>query len=605
MKQDGHFLCKSGFTTMLNLILIILLSGCGDFLGGQPGEQPLDGNPSVAVRSSVYVGPECPNGGITVETGIDENGNGVLDTAEIDETQIVCNGDDGIDGVAGADGADGTNVADGLTALTSITDEPAGPSCANSGKKIEVGLDDNGNGVLDPDEVDDIDYVCNGEDGQNGKDPVYDLTRISVSSDGVEGDASSSRASLSSDGRYIAFESDATNLVPNDTNGVRDIFVRDTVSGSIQRVSVATGGGQADGPSYKASISDDGRYVAFESTATNFVDGDINGTLDTFVYDRINGTTGLVSVGYFALAQGNSASGRPSISADGRYVAFESAADNVVPDDTNGAIDVFVRDMVDGVTTRVSVNSSEEEANGNSSKASISADGRYVAFESTATNLARVGPYGGGSDTNGVADIFVRDKVAGSTWYVSTYQALTCEGSSCWYDPALADSGSYNPSISANGEYVAFVSDATNLVPNDTNGVRDVFVRNNAKLGEPTCVSVNSGGWQEANGASDSWPSITAGGEYVAFQSDATNLVLVDTNGQKDLFVRNMYTGAIIRVSVDPDMMGSNGSSGSRPFISANGGYVGFSSTADNLVPNDTNGERDIFRAINPFYYHP
>jgi Tol biopolymer transport system component len=185
---------------------------------------------------------------------------------------------------------------------------------------------------------------------------------------------------------------------------VEDIFVRDTVTGRTTRVSVSSRERQANAGSQQASISADGRYVAFVSFASNLVAGDTNGTWDVFMRDTAKGKTTRVSVSSGG-QQGNDQSGTPSISADGRYVAFYSYASNLVAGDTNGKADVFVRDTVTGRTTRVSVSSRERQGNGYSYEPSISTDGRYVAFYSLASNLVA-------GDTNTAGDIFVRDRRA-------------------------------------------------------------------------------------------------------------------------------------------------------------------------------------------------
>ncbi|MEW6746961.1 MAG: hypothetical protein AB1486_29850 [Planctomycetota bacterium] len=283
-------------------------------------------------------------------------------------------------------------------------------------------------------------------------------TRVSIDSWGVEGDGDSSGSSISADGRYVAFESWATNLVAGDTNERIDVFVYDRQIEQTTRVSVDSTGVEGNNWSWHSSISADGRYVAFESLATNLVAGDTNGDVDVFVHDRQSGQTTRVSVDSYGV-QGNSESGVPSISADGRYVAFESWATNLVAHDTNGEVDVFVHDRQTGQTTRVSLDSWGVEGDGDSSGSSISADGRYVAFESWATNLVA-------GDTNGVVDAFVHDRQSRQTTRVSV-DSSGVEG----------NNDSRYRSISADGRYAAFHSRATNLVVGDTNSKCDVFVR--------------------------------------------------------------------------------------------------------------------------------
>ncbi|ANK91567.1 MULTISPECIES: TolB family protein [Rhizobium] len=341
-------------------------------------------------------------------------------------------------------------------------------------------------------------------------------TRINVDSEGGEAFGGySGQPSVSADGRYVAFDSGAFNLVAGDTNGSFDIFVHDLQFGTTTRVSVDSGGVQGNGHSTEPSISNDGRYIAFQSAASNLVAGDTNFRSDIFVRDLQLGTTTRVSVDS-AGVQGDGHSNHASISNDGRYVAFDSTADNLVAGDTNGFQDVFVRDLQLGMTTRVSVGSEGGQANFGGVEPSISGDGRYVAFRSDSSNLVA-------GDTNGTSDIFVRDLQLGTTTRVSVYSAGGEANGFC-----------FEPSISADGRYVAFTSEATNLVAGDTNGTPDVFVRD-LQLNTTTRVSVDSAGG-EANYSSYE-PSISADGRYVTFASDATNLFAGDTNGATDTFV--------------------------------------------------------------------
>jgi Tol biopolymer transport system component len=403
-------------------------------------------------------------------------------------------------------------------------------------------------------------------------------TRVSVATGGGQANFDSFDPSISADGRYVAFTSNATNLVSGDTNGDWDIFVHDRQTGQTTRVSVATGGGQANLASLDPSISADGRYVAFVSAATNLVSGDTNNFQDIFVHDRQTGQTTRVSVASDG-TQANGHSYDPSISADGRYVAFASLASNLVSGDTNGAWDVFVHDRQTGETTRVSVASDGTQAIGFffGSSPSISADGRYVAFDSWATNLVS-------GDTNDKPDVFVHDRQTGQTTRVSVSS-----------DGTQANNGANYPSISADGRYVAFESSSTNLVSGDTNSVTDIFVHDR-QTGQTTRVSVSSDGTQ-ANGGpgwSGKTSSISADGRYVAFHSYADNLVSGDTNSATDIFVHDRQTGVTTRVSIASDGTQANGFSSS-PSISADGRYVAFMSGATNLVSGDTNNARDVF----------
>ena len=257
----------------------------------------------------------------------------------------------------------------------------------------------------------------------------------------------------------MAFRSAATNLVADDTNGVWDIFVRDTVNGITTRVSVDSDGNEVNGASDFACISSNGLFVAFTSDASGLVTGDTNGRADTFLHDMVTGATTRVSVSSTG-TEGNSDSyNNPSLSADGRYVAFRSLASNLVAGDTNATSDIFLRDTLNLTTTRVSVTSSGTGANGYSDYPNLSPDGRYVAFRSSASNLVS-------GDTNARDDIFLHDTLNGVTTRVS----LAAGG-------AQANGTSDVPFLSTNARYMVFQSLASNLVRDDTNGKSDIFVR--------------------------------------------------------------------------------------------------------------------------------
>ncbi|MBI5606907.1 MAG: FG-GAP repeat protein [Deltaproteobacteria bacterium] len=362
-------------------------------------------------------------------------------------------------------------------------------------------------------------------------------TQVSVASDGTQGHGVSLNPSISLDGRYVAFDSAAANLVPGDTNNRKDIFVHDRQTGQTTRVSVASDGSQGIDNSYSPSISGDGRFVAFTSTAANLVPGDKNSGSDIFVHDRQTGQTTLVSVASDG-TQGNNDSWDPSISGDGRFVAFTSFASNLVPGDTSGRYDIFVHDRQTGQTTLVSVASDGSQANDSSYGSSISADGRYVVFQSSATNFVP-------ANTKNGLDIFVHDRQTGQTTLVSVAS-----------DGTQANGYSWSPAISANGRYVVFKSYAANLVPGDTNGQEDIFAYDR-QTGKTTRVSVASDGTQ-ANGYSWS-PAISANGRYVAFGSHATNLVPGDTNGKMDVFIYDSGLSTDAATNVTPHTATLNG----------------------------------------------
>jgi Tol biopolymer transport system component len=345
---------------------------------------------------------------------------------------------------------------------------------------------------------------------------------VSVNSNEVRGDNYSYTGSFTPDLRYVAFHSWSTNLVPGDTNGPypvgRDVFVRDRLNGTTTRVNVSSSGAQGNGESYHASISADGRYVAFTSHATNFAVGDSNGVEDVFVRDVVNGITERVNLDS-AGAQADGACLAPSISADGRYVVFQGAATNLVVGDTNGSWDVFVRDRLNGTTERVSVDSSGAQADGNSDSAVITPDGRYVAFRSVGTNLVA-------GDTNGKTDAFLHDRQTGAVERISI-------GSS----GAEGDGDSISGALTPDARYVVFASVASNLVPGDTNGRWDAFVRDR-QLATTQRVSLGANGVQGDESSGLQGLSISANGQFVAFGSRA-RLVAADANNYYDVYVRD------------------------------------------------------------------
>jgi Tol biopolymer transport system component len=421
-------------------------------------------------------------------------------------------------------------------------------------------------------------------------------TRVSVATNGGQGYGECfGPPEISADGRYVVFASSSSNLVAFDSNGCADIFVRDRLTKTTIRVSVAGSNTQANGSSQgPLAISADGRYVVFCSQATNLVAGDTSGHADVFVRDCVAKTTTRVSIATDG-SEGDDHSGSRgiAISADGRYVAFDSDASNLVTGDTNGCSDIFVRDRGTSTTTRVSLASDGSQANDGCSGVSISADGRYVAFASTASNLR----YG---DANGTFDIFVRDRVDHTTACASVSDVSGDIGNDI----------SSNPVISADGRYVAFSSNADNLVNDDDNGMTDTFLRDLKTTGIVTgthLVSVATDVSQlrgaQGNAVSGTLGiSISADGRYVAFNSNASNLVDGDTNSSPDAFVRDTTANTTARVSLsNSGVQGNLGSDAAGqatprgPSISDDGRNVAFISRSSNLVPSDTNNVADIF----------
>jgi Tol biopolymer transport system component len=388
------------------------------------------------------------------------------------------------------------------------------------------------------------------------------IERVSVASDGSQAEYSSLAPAVSAEGRYVAFDSHASNLVPEDANDTTDVFRHDRSTGETIRVSVASDGAEANGPSQYPSINADGRYIAFRSEATNLVAPSPLSLPAVYVHDCETGDTVLVAEGV---------DGFPSISYDGRFVAcatyyglgpiylhdlltgeteavsvasdghiassatypdlsahasrivFSSSAADLVPGDTNGYLDVFIRDRATSTTFRANMAGDSAQADGpTGSITAISPDGRYITFDSRAANLVA-------HDTNGLGDVFIHDTDTGATnrANLSTVGAQTEE-----YD-------SYSPDISSHGRYVVFVSADPGLIADDTNGRQDVFIRDTV-AGTTERASVAFDG-SEANGPSW-WAAISASGRCVAFLSEASNLVPDDTNEWSDIFVYDQPT---------------------------------------------------------------
>ncbi|MEV4493953.1 hypothetical protein AB0K04_28050 [Micromonospora coxensis] len=387
------------------------------------------------------------------------------------------------------------------------------------------------------------------------------LVRVSTSSAGGQADRDSgiNRVAISADGRYVAFDSYASNLVTGDTNQASDVFVSDVLTGAVERVSVATGGGQiTDGFAIDPDISADGRYVVFSAyTSVLTPEPTRNNIGNVFVHDRVARTTTLLTV-----RQTGASHGHASISGDGRRVVYTSSGSSSAS--RQGSV-IHLSERADAGTRRMSVPIAVTGAS-----PEISDDGRHVVFSTTAPLVA--------SDRNGVSDVYLRDIDRGSTERVST-------------PPGGGDSDdtSNYPAVSADGRYVAFVTYADNLVPGDDDqGV--VLVDRARGVIELMTVSV-TGRPLEFSGY---WPSVSGDGRYVAFMSADQNLVPGDRNFVGDIFLRDRRRRVTEVLSVAPD--GSLGNAYSwRTAVSRNGRHVVFASDASNLVPGDINGRRDVF----------
>lgn len=446
-------------------------------------------------------------------------------------------------------------------------------------------------------------------------DPHGAISRASVSSSGKQsnGNSSVSSASISPDGRYVAFVSSATNFVEGlsqeqclahdptsaaDEDPCTQIYMRDRVKGTTTLVSVSNSGEAGDSNSDNAAISVDGRYVVFESVAANLFAGDTTASWDLFVHDTVSRRTERIpaapSAPYESIQFNVGGFFVPTISADGRYVAFQSPASGIVPEDTNGDWDAFVYDRATGSRERVSVSSSGRQSDSTQNfqrywlSPSISADGRYVAFQSEDDLVD--------GDTNGVVDDFVHDRLTRTTERISV--------SSTGEQGNAASKRSQIPAtrISADGRYVAFASSASNLVAQDTNEAIDVFVRDRV-ASRTVRVSISSSG-AEAEGAQAGRVrallfqvfSMSLDGRYVAFESFADNLAPGDQDGQPDVFLHDVLTQTTTLVTLSPTGEESlEEKFALMPSVSGDGRFVAFSSQASNLVEGDTNGVADVF----------
>lgn len=396
-------------------------------------------------------------------------------------------------------------------------------------------------------------------------------TRVSVDSQGAAANWYSGQSVVSRDGRHVAFESFAWNLVPKDRNNQYDVFVHDRTTGETTCVSLNTKGEPGAGHSQSPALSADARLVVFESTAPDLVAGDVNQESDVFVHDRATGVTKLVSVGLGG-APANGLSAQAAISGNGRYVAFASNATNLVSVDPSPWADLFVHDLVTGITVPVSIGFSGQAPNGSSGFPVLSDDGRFVAFQSFANNLDP-------NDGDAWDDVFVRDLATGKT----TLASVNSSG-------VKGDFASRQPSLSADGRRIGFLSLATNLDPRDANTAQNAYWRDLVN-GTTELVDLDS------NGVLANEPSTTialsSDGQYALFSSEATNLWPLDTDSVLDAFVRDLDAGTTQLVSLKTD-----GSQASKwcggASISAFGRAVTLTSPGQ-LVPDKTNSLTDVF----------
>ncbi|HVS17598.1 MAG TPA: hypothetical protein VMT18_03275 [Planctomycetota bacterium] len=395
---------------------------------------------------------------------------------------------------------------------------------------------------------------------------------MSLGDTGQQGNGISSLGHLDFEGHHIAFNSEADNLVSLDEPFTLDVFVRNLLDGTVVRASVDMVGGTPDGMSRSPQLDQSGSRVAFESLAGDLVVGDGNGFFDVYVRDLQTATTLRISQ---ALGGGDPDAHcfLGAISGNGERVSYRSAASNLVAGDLAGIEDVFVHDLVQGWTVRVSVGMNGAEANGASWGGSLSADGRYVAFCSEASNLVA-------GDVNDEIDAFLHDLQTGTT-----------QLSSLAWDGSPADYGTTKVEISGDASTLFMASGATNLVPQAPDTHYDIFARDLA-TGTNTHVSVPLGGGN-VDGSSNLY-GVSHDGRYVAFTSYSTNLVAGDVNGAQDVFVRDLSTGTTERVNLT-SLGVATSVSAYHASISGNGRVASFSTWDSTVVPFDTNSSPDEF----------
>jgi Tol biopolymer transport system component len=347
---------------------------------------------------------------------------------------------------------------------------------------------------------------------------------VSSDSNGVPGNASSfTPLSLSADGRWVLFYTRATNLGGVDSNGKLDVYLRDCQLGQTTLISRSMSGGTGNEASWNHDITPDARFIVFQSTASDLVTGDNNGRTDAFLLDRSSGILEIISRNSSGTL-GSDTSEDPAVTPDGRFVAFDSRASNLVAGDTNGRFDIFVRDRQNGTTTRVSVDSNGAQANHESFAAEISANGRFVVYYSHASNLVP-------GDSNGHLDIFLHDRSTQETRRISVHS-----------DGSQGNGDSIAALISDDGRYIGFTSYATNLVDGDTTPQTDVF-RHDVLTGKTIRINVSSTGEEDNQGGMFGafGGGFTPDARLVAFNSWGTNLVVGDGNGTQDVFLHELH----------------------------------------------------------------
>ena len=372
--------------------------------------------------------------------------------------------------------------------------------------------------------------------------------------------------SLSKDGRYLAFTS-FLSLLPQDANSLNDIYLLDRQTNTLELVSLSNSGALGNANSFDPSISDDGRYIAFLSFASNFYSGDVSGVADIFVRDRQSGTTTLVTVGTSGNA--NALSIEPMLTANGRTIIFWSSATNLIANDTNASTDLFVRNLDTGVTSRINPNTAtaatfDPATNGGD----ITADGRFVAFQSLSNGITA-------GDTNNVSDIFVMDRTT------NTYERVSTSSSG-----AQSNGASEKRSISDDGRFVVFDSTATNLTSDSGVTSYNIFIKDR-QTGETKLISRNyNGGAANASRR----PEISGDGRWVTFETGSTTMFADSANTAGDIIIYDRINNTLERLT--KGLGNGNGGPCNQPSVNAimsrDGSTISLNSTATNLGPSGT-----------------
>jgi Tol biopolymer transport system component len=422
------------------------------------------------------------------------------------------------------------------------------------------------------------------------KDDIYEssISRVSITNAGVEADGISQNSRINANGRYVTFESAAHNLLPVDIEPAyyRDVYVHDRYTRTTSLVSVKSDGTRGSN-SYKYAglpdISADGRYVVFESSDFLAPENEYSYGYNIYLHDMELGNTSLISIKWDKANPAGSSSD-PKISADGRYVTFVSLSKelltNYQDDPTIAGHDVFVHDISTRTNKLVSVASNGSPANHRSDDPSISADGRYIVFVSNATNLVPGEPL----NKSYQEEVFLHDQVTGETSVVS----VNSEGE-------RSNGDSRNPEISADGRYVVFESkNSTNIEAGLDRSYNspDIYVHDRV-TGKTTLVSIHNG---ERGVSDESYnPRISADGRYITFESRARDLIHgITLPGGYKVFIHDQVSKETRLLSYNTGGEPENGGSGN-PHISADGNYITFESVSTDLVPGDTNRRKDVF----------